>query len=137
MGEFDAFKFRFRLSKGRAGALGLAAGPAAAGDSIAMDVLDEEEDEEAIMATEGEEELGPPPLLLAVGAGLAREGSAARAGSSGDGGGGSRAAAEGTTDDGTCCCVGDCTAGRDLWSGTCGGESPLLRLILGKSQGRS
>lgn len=98
-----------------------------------MDVFDEEEDEEAIMATEGDE-LGPP-LLLAVGAGLARDGStAARAGGSGDGGG-SRTAAEGTADG--MCCVGDCTAGRDLWSGTCGGESPLLRLILGKSQGRS
>lgn len=119
---------------GRAGALGLAGGPAA-GDSIAMDVLDEDEEEEAIMATEGEDELGPPPLLLeAVGAGLARQSSeACGAVHSGDGGG-SRTAEGGTAG---VCCVGDCTAGRDLWSGTCGGESPLLRLILGKSQGRS
>lgn len=102
---------------------------------MAMDVLDEDEEEEAIMATEGEEELGPPPLLLeAVGAGLVRQGSeACRAVHSGDGGG-SRTAERGTVG---VCCVGDCTAGRDLWSGTCGGESPLLRLILGKSQGRS
>lgn len=64
-GEFDAFRFRFRFSDGRAGALGLTG----AGGSIAMDVVEEDE-EDAVVADADDE-----AAALDEGAGLAQGGS--------------------------------------------------------------